>query len=364
MKDITQVTTKTIWIFKLLICTLLIFLSPRLCFSQDYIPELPKDKNLLFALLKVKIEIIQQELLRGDDSSVVSKNKYKNYYDTKGFLIKKETFDSSFTIPSLVHEYIYNDKGLYTEFLLNGKLKERREYNETGKITHTYWYDDEIFKTDFHNYDSFGNEIEILIKYSSGRIDTFLITRYNYDYSVNPPLIKSDTTFYKGQYYPQILISESDSIGRCTRLIALHSNSTYNHTTLFYYNDRNLLDSTIHFSNSGVSKYLREYDSYQRLIKTIDYMNNDSIPSIWHCGYDDKIYMTIDSLFQKNDLDQIKNSNFEKRGVKFESLYKGENEISVKITTEYYPNGLIKNTMRFNYRENKIEKKFYDYEFY
>lgn len=333
--------------------------------AQDYITELPKEKNQFFWLLKVKAETIQEENFRTTDSTKVWRKITKNYYDSNGYLIKKEIFDSSFTNPIEVREYKYDKDGNYTEFLLNGELRELREYNDSGKITHTYWYDDEeTIGTYFHKYDSVGNEIEILNKHSSGRIDTFLITHYNYDYSVNPPLIKSDTSFYNEQNYREILISELDSIGRCTRLITLRSDSTYNHTTLFYYNERNLFDSTISYSNKGIRKYIREYDNHYRIIKTIHYRETDSIPYIRNYSYDDKIFMQIDSLFQKNNLDLTKNSDFEKTGVTLETSYKDEDEIRVKITTEYYPSGLVRYSTRYDNNFNKVAKNFYEYEFY
>jgi hypothetical protein len=365
MKEITKNNTSTIRLINIMIIILLILISSNLSFSQDYIRELPRGKNQLFALLKVKIETIHQELLRGNDSNVISKNINKNYYDTRGYLIKKEIFDSSFTTPNFVREYRYDENGLYTEFFLNGSLRERREYNDSGKLTYRYFFDNEIQrKTEVIRYDSLGSEIEILINYSSGKIDTFLLTRYNYDFSINPPKIISDTSFYNEYNYRKLIISELDSIGRCTRLIILHPENIRNDTTLFFYNDKNLFDSTISYSNKGTRKYIREYDNYYRLTKTIKYSNTDSSPNIWNYIYDDNIFMTIDSLFQKNELDLTEISVFEMTGVVLETLLKGENEIRIKIMTQYNSNGLIKNTFRYDYHLDKIEQKFYDYEYF
>ena len=335
------------------------------CFPQEYITELPKEKNQLFWLLKVKVEIIQEENFRTTDSSMVWNKITKNYYDPGGYLVKKEIFDSSFTLPSLVNDYKYDKNGNYTEFFLNGKLRERREYNDFGKITHIYYYSyGNVSKTHFYKYDSNGNEIEILIKYSSGKIDTFVVTHYNYDLAITPPRIISDTTYFRELGNIEIFISESDSIGRCTKSIVLYPDSTYNYTTLYFYNDKNLFDSTIQYSNKGVEKYIRRYDKSYRLTKTMEYTNTDSNPYIWNFFYDDNIFITIDSLFQKNNLDLAKLSDFEMTGVVLETLQKGENEIRVKIITQYYSNGLLKNTVRLIDDGNKIEKKFYDYEYY
>jgi hypothetical protein len=316
-------------------------------------------------LLNVKVETILKENINTSDSFKIWKNITKNFYDPHGYLIKKEIFDSSVTRPSFLREYRYDENGNYTEFFLDGNLRERREYNEFGKIAYMYYYNyGKITRTNICKYDSLGNENEILTKYSSGRIDTFLITHYNYDYSVNPPLIKSDTTLYNEQNYRQIDISESDSIGRCIRVITLHSDSINNYTTLYYYNDRNLFDSTFQYSNNGFSKSIYEYDKYHRLKSNIYYSNTDSLPYIWNCSYDDKIFMTIDSLYKKNDFDLTKVSDFENTGVVLATLHKGENEILSKNITEYYPIGLIKSSAHYDFKFEKIEKKFYEYEFY
>lgn len=331
--------------------------------AQEYITELPKEKNRLFWLLKVKIETIREENFKTTDSSKIWESITKNYYDPKGYLIKKEIYDSSSTTPSVVREYKYDEKGNYTEFFIDGKLRERLEYNELKKLINTNYYNyGELSKTFFIKYDQYGNEIEILKKYSSSNLDTFLITHYNYDYTVIPPRIISDTTFLRDQYDRGITISEFDSIGRCERFIATFPESKWNDTTLYFYNDKNLFDSTIQYSSSGISKYIRQYDKNYRLTRTLDYTKADSSPYIWDYNYDDKIFMTIDSLFQKNDLDLTKTTDFEKTGVVLETLHKGDDEIRVKIITDYYSNGLIKNSLRLNYTENIIEKKFYEYE--
>lgn len=333
--------------------------------AQDYITELPKEKNLLYCLLKVKVETIQEEKIDTNDSSKIWKSLTKNYYDPNGYQIKKEIYDSSFTTPSVVREYNYDGKGNYTEFFINGKLRELREYNELGKVTDTYYYDfGELSRTLSYKYDPFGNEIEILKKYSSGNIDTFFIVHYNYDSTATPPRIISDTTFSREQYDRGITISEFDSIGRCKRSIVRYPESKWNYTTLFFYNDKNLFDSTIQYSSSGISKYIREYDKYFRLTRTLYYSEADSSPDIYNANYDDNIFMTIDSLFRKNDFDLTKISDFEKIGVTLETVPKGENEIRVKIMTQYYTNGLTKNILRYDYSFNQIEKNFYSYEFY
>ena len=343
----------------------LILILISLGFPQDYIKELPPQRNQLFCLLRVKIETIREENLKTTDSSKIRESTTKNYYDPKGYLIKKEVYDSSSTTPSVVREYKYDEKGNYSEFFINGKLRERREYNESGKITHIYYYNfGELSKTLLFKYDSFGNEKEIFTKYSSGRTDTNLIFYYNYDYTVTPPRIISDTTFSREQYDRGITISEYDSIGRCKRSITRYPESKWNYTTLFFYNDKNLFDSTIQYSSSGISKYIRQYDKNYRLTRTLDYNKADSSPYICNYVYDNKIFMTIDSLFQKNDYELTKISDFEKIGVTLETVPKGENEIRVKLMTQYYSNGLVKNTIRYDCDNNNIEKKFYNYDFY
>ena len=343
----------------------LILILISLGFPQDYIKELPPQRNQLFCLLKVKVETIREEKINTKDSSKIWESLTKSYYDPKGYLIKKEIYDSSFSTPSAVREYKYDEKGNYIEFFIDGKIRERREYNKLGKITHIYYYDyGELSKTLLFKYDSFGNEKEIFTKYSSGRTDTNLIFYYNYDYTVTPPRIISDTTFSREQYDRGITISEYDSIGRCKRSITRYPESKWNYTTLFFYNDKNLFDSTIQYSSSGISKYIRQYDKNYSLTRTSDYNKADSSPYIYNANYDDNIFMTIDSLFRKNDFDLTKISDFEKIGVTLETVAKGENEIRVKIMTQYYSNGLVKNTFRYDYDDNKMEKKFYSYEFY
>ena len=66
----------------------LILISSSLNFSQDYIKELPKDKNQLFWLPKVKVEKIQEENFKTTDSLKYWGNITKNYYDPEGYLIK------------------------------------------------------------------------------------------------------------------------------------------------------------------------------------------------------------------------------------------------------------------------------------
>lgn len=333
--------------------------------AQDYIPELPHEKNQLYCLLNVKVETILQENLIMTDSTKVWKKITKNYYNPFGYLIKKEIFDSSLTLPSLITEYMYDDHGNYTEYIRNGSLRERREYNEFGKITHTDYYNfGEITRTRLYKYDSFGNVIEVFTVYSSGKIDTSLITNYNYNYSVSPPVIISDTTYFRERDDLEITTCEFDSIGRINKSLTLHQDKIRNDTTFYYYNVKDLFDSTIHLYGDGITKYLRTYDSYGRLTKIINYSKTSSSPSIWNLSYDDKIFFTIDSLFQKNDLDLTKISKFEKTGVILETLHKDDNEIRVKIITEYYQIGLIKSLIRYDYKFEKIEKKFYEYEFY
>lgn len=333
--------------------------------AQDYITELPKEKNQLFWLLKVKTEKIEQENFRTNDSTKVWKKITKNYFDPEGYLIKREIFDSSLTIPSLVNEYKYDENGNYTEYIRSGSLRELREYNEFGKITRTQFYNHgEITRTYFYKYDSFGNVLEVFIEFSSGMIDTSLITNYNYDYSVSPPPIISDTTYFREVDYFVVTISEFDSIGRCSKSKTFYPDSTYNYTTLFFYNDKNLFDSTIQYSNQGVEKDIRCYDESYRLTKIIDYSDTDSIQYIWNLNYDEKIFTTIDSLFKENNLDLTKISDFEKTGVILETLYQDENEIRAKIITKYYPIGLIKSLIRYDYTFERIENKYYEYEFY
>jgi len=333
--------------------------------AQDYIKELPYEKNQLFCLLNVKVETIKQENFNTTDTTNLRKKITKNYYNPSGYLIKKEIFDSSLTSPSLINEYRYDENGNYTEYIRNGSLRERREYDEFGKVICASYYNfGEISRTRYYKYDSFGNVVEVSTEYSSGKIDTSLITNYNYNYAISPPVIISDTTIFRELGDLDITISEFDSIGRCTKSLTFYPDSIYNHTTLFFYNDKNLFDSTIQYSNQGVEKYIRCYDESYRLTKTINYLGNDSIQYIWNLNYDEKIFTKIDSLFKENDLDLTKISDFEKTGVILETLHKDGNEIRTKIVTEYYPNGLIKNVTRYDYKFEKMGKKYYEYEFY
>jgi len=81
---------KHLFIFLLSILISISFLS-----AQNYIAELPQEKNQLFWLLRVKTETIKEKNFRVTDSTKVREKITKNYYDQRGYLNKKEILSSN-----------------------------------------------------------------------------------------------------------------------------------------------------------------------------------------------------------------------------------------------------------------------------
>jgi hypothetical protein len=333
-------------------------------YPQEFIYELSADdKNVVFESLKVRKEKLIGRIISVQDSVITPQSYTIHHFDSAGFVIRKDISRFSFNSTKSITEYKRNKKGLWTEIKSNGMLTALREYDNSEKlIIEKRYVRDDSYSTTFFSYDAFGNRSETITHYPSGRIDTTSLTFYNYDCSFTPPKIRSDTNYFNDNY-KQKLITEYDSLGRGFKLITETFFDQSIDSVFYYYNEKNLIDSTVRYNGSITVRFIREYDEHWRLTKTIwhDYIR--SVEQSGKINYDDTIFFLIDSIYKSKNLDLIIESGYDMVGIKSSQSYTG-NELRNQYTIQYYPNGLIKKESRINYPFDKIEEKIYEYEFY
>jgi hypothetical protein len=248
--------------------------------------------------------------------------------------------------------------------LINDEVRWLREYDDSGNLVLVERY--EKFKLNLkslYKYDSYGNCIAYIDENSSGKFDTICVTTYEYDFSFSPPKIKKEIYLYNHLNSEEKTIDEYDSMGRCIKSITKYYSDNSEDSLFYYYNEKNLLDSTIRFYSSFSEKLIQEYDEHWRLIKMIDYNYKYSTQYVSNFYYDDRIYFMIDSIYNSKNMDLPFENEYNFGALKSMLTYKGK-ELLNQTTNEYYSNGLMKKETRIIYSSDRIEEKYYEYEFY
>ena len=349
----------------ILITILTLFIS-SFSQAQDYLGDITLNyKNELFKILNVKKVIKKHKIIRTSDSVVVSKKFTIQYYDTSGFVTKKEEFDSLFNSPKSTFEYKRNENGLYTELYLNGKLREKKEYNDLNDLEYFYYFDEgKLSSTSRTVFDSLGNDIAHITTYSSGKIDTTSVSLYEYDYSFSPPKIKSENSIYIENNYIRKYISKYDSSGRCTKLITEYPYKSKRDSTFYYHDDKNHIDSTISFSNNKTKRFVTNYDTNWRELRSLQYNEADSITYMSVFTYNDSVTKIRDMLVPFTGKIVPMTSFDLLNGIQKLQHYDRNQKLTFLKEITYYANSLPKQEITLSYNFNRIEETNYEYEFF
>ena len=345
----------------LVIVFLQIVLICSFSFSQRMLPDRTIEfKNELFQELGVKKQFLYYKEFRLNDSVLNADRISTLHFDSDGYVMEKENFSSKFSKPSSVFEYRRNKKGNVIEILWNGKLVESKAYNDSNKITYWHYYvADTLFNSLIFNYDSLGNQIEELIKYPNGRIDTDFVYKYEYDYSFTKPLKKSIIDLNTGEKY----YLNYDSLGRVTKKTHFNSDGIKSDSSFYFYDDKNNTNSTIEYENGNIIKNITRYDDQRRPLLSIVYNKLDSMTYRFVSVYNNDKSSIIDSTSTKGKT-VVHIQQFDENGNKITEKMSENGETLYESSWEYFPNNLSKKYTRIDYKNKTIEETNYEYEFY
>jgi len=337
------------------------FSSNQICMAQRMLPDRTIEfRNELFQELGIKKQFQHYKEFRLNDSTLKVDRFSTLHFDPNGYLIEKESSSSKFSKPSSVFEYRRDKNGNVIEIIWNGKLVESKTYNDSNKITIWNYYEtDTLFNSWIFNYDSLGNQIEQLIKYPNGRIDTDFVYKYEYDYSFTQPLKKSIIDLNTGEKY----FLNYDSLGRVTKKTHFNSDGIKSDSSFHFYNDKNNTDSIIEYEDGNILKNITRYDDQQRPLLSIVYNELDSMTYQFVSVYNDDKSSILDSTSTKGKI-VAHIQQFDENGNKILEKMSENGEALNETNWKYFPNRLLRKYKRIDYKNNKIEETTYEYEFY
>jgi hypothetical protein len=322
-----------------------------------------ENKNQLFELLGVKKQITQYKKIQMNDSILSGYSSQTLYIDSLGYAIKKEKQYSNpndgYHSESL---FIFerDSNGNIIKILEDGELKETRIYNEMKKIKRWDLYrESELDKSGTYEYDSSGNEIQYSYQHYNG--DTLFTVKNKYDKRHSLPVEKAIVYFETDIEYSYY---NYDSTGRITKEFTVYADKNIDDSTLYYYDYDKFKDSTIHYYDGHIQKSVRECDKNWRPFKLYFYNVADSLLEQDILEYEDKGIKIRDSILTANDIEIRQKPYDEMMEEQIVAKMIVNGEVSFITTTSYYPNGLLKQMTKSDYDQNRIEKTYYEYEFY
>lgn len=340
------------------VCLILILISAPLLFSQRMLLDNSiENKNQLFEVLGVKKQITQYHSVWMSDS-IISESSQTLFFDSSGYVIKKEGFNSWSNPPKSVIEFERDKNGNIIQILSDAKLVESKSYNDSNKVIQWSFYKaDTLFSTWNIKYDSLGNQLVLIAEYPSGKIDTSNVAFFEYNYRYTMPRLLKETQVDDGDTSIYIY----DEFERIKQVI--HRYSSYTDSIMHFYLGV-YRDSSILYSQRGIEKLTREYDERLRCDRMISYNQSDSLLFDMIFEYDDYGIEIRDSIFIANDIEIPQKTYDEMMGEQIVSRVIVNGKVSFTKTTSYYPNGLLKQMIKTDYDQNRIEETYYEYEFY
>lgn len=301
MKTIIKIMEDKYLLFSISVISIFILISTPLCFAQRMLlDDSVENKNLLFELLRVKKQKIQYNDMRMSDSVLISESSQILNINSAGYVTKEEDFNPYYNPSNSVLEYNRDKNGNIIQIISHGKLVESKTYNDLNKVTQWCFYKaDTLFNKWNIKYDFLGNQIELLIKYPSGKIDTGDTRFYEYNNQSSTPKILKETRISDGD--TDIYIYDKNE-----RLVKkIHRDYYYNtrDSTLYFHNELGSKDSIVDYSTNPVQKIIREYDEKGRVDKIILFNEADSILQDYIYEFDNRGIEIRDSILIANGIE-------------------------------------------------------------
>ena len=330
---------------------------------------LDKEKRELFKNLKVKTEteIIKRTELISNDSISNKLIIYKNYFDENGNQTKYQVYsDTIASHPRYEETYITDEMGNIKKGYREGKIIGEQEFDDEGRITELIDYNE---KGDVewgykYEYDNQGNNtLELQYLYEK-LVDTVLHCEYNYITIRDQKLLKSKIVYPSViDRYKIIYEYEYDSLGRNTAYKEIDANGN-----IYYerYNNYSLFIGYASRYDKNGSLYIRDslkINHSGEIIEKRKFNKDYKLEKIYYNEYDSDEQLLSEEIYSP-DNKLIIISKYDKLGHRI-SFKQFENDILNFISiSEYLINGLIIKSNYNDYKNNKIEKKSYEYEFY
>jgi len=335
------------------------FSSNQICMAQRmFLDSDVENKNQLFEVLGVRKQLTQYKNIRMNDSTIFGESSQTLYIDSSGYVTKTESFNTWFNPPKSILELKRDKNGNIIQIISDGKLEESKIYDESNKIKQSSYYDsDSLVNTYIFNYDSLGNQTELIIEYPSGKIDTVETRSYEYDNnSIAPKILKAthvsdistDIYFY-------------DKLEKLKKVFSKPYPYNTLDSTLYFYNGGR--DSLIIYNNH-FEKIVRVHDEKLRINRIIVYNQSDSLIMDSIYEFNDKGIEIRDSILIANGLEILQKPYDEMMEEQIVAKIIGNGKLIFTTTTIFFENGLRKQMIKTDYSQNRIEEITYEYEFY
>ena len=240
------------------------------------------------------------------------------------------------------------------EFDDEGRITELIDYNEKGDVEWGYKYE----------YDKQGNNtLELQYLYEK-LVDTVLHCEYNYITIRDQKLLKSKIVYPSVIDRHKIIYEyEYDSLGRNTAYKEIDANGN-----IYYerYNNYSLFIGYASRYDKNGSLYIRDslkINHSGEIIEKRKFNKDYKLEKIYYNEYDSDDQLLSEEIYSP-DNKLIIISKYDKLGHRI-SFKQFEKDILNFISiSEYLINGLIIKSNYYDYKNNKIEEKSYEYEFY